>query len=101
MSKVRSRKSLLAAAAATASAAMLSWVVVATAATAAAAGCQVTYTVSSQWGGGFTANVTIKNLGDQVSSWSLKWTFPAAGQSVAQGWNATFTQSGSQVTATN
>ncbi|MET7836961.1 cellulose binding domain-containing protein, partial [Micromonospora sediminicola] len=34
---------------------------------AAAAGCSVTYAVSSQWQGGFGANVTVTNLGDPVS----------------------------------
>nr|BFE61925.1 cellulase family glycosylhydrolase [Dactylosporangium thailandense] len=63
----------------------------------AAAGCQVTYT-TSDWPGGFTAAITVKNLGDAVSSWTLGWTF-AAGQHVDQGWSATYTQSGANVTA--
>src|SRR5690348_14839662 len=67
---------------------------------AAAAGCQVTYAVSSQWSGGFGANVTITNLGDPVTGWTLKWSY-AAGQAVTQAWNATVTQSGAAVTATN
>ncbi|GLX10924.1 cellulose binding domain-containing protein [Microbispora sp. NBRC 16548] len=29
--------------------------------------CRVTYTVTSQWPGGFGANVTIGNLGDPVN----------------------------------
>ncbi|GIF25318.1 hypothetical protein BJ973_003597 [Actinoplanes tereljensis] len=66
----------------------------------AAAGCTVTYTVSSQWPSGFGANVTIKNLGDAVSSWTLVWSF-GAGQTVTQAWNTTLTQSGSSVTAKN
>ncbi|MBB5873582.1 hypothetical protein F4553_007016 [Allocatelliglobosispora scoriae] len=65
---------------------------------AAAAGCRVAYTVPSQWGGGFTANVSITNLGDPVASWRLVWTFPA-GQQVTQAWGATTTMSGSQATA--
>jgi hypothetical protein len=75
---------------------------VATAVTAhaASAGCQVTYTVSSQWTGGFGANVDVKNLGDPLSAWTLRFSF-AAGQTVTQAWNATVTQSGSAVTATN
>jgi hypothetical protein len=36
-------------------------------ASAAAAGCGVTYTVTSQWTGGFGANVDITNLGDPVN----------------------------------
>jgi hypothetical protein len=67
---------------------------------AASAGCQVGYTVSSQWPGGFTANVTVTNLGDPVTSWTLKWSYGAA-QQVLQAWNATVTQSGTAVTATN
>ncbi|HST81201.1 MAG TPA: cellulose-binding domain-containing protein [Kineosporiaceae bacterium] len=74
---------------------------IATAVTAhAATGCEVTYSVSSQWTGGFGAGVTVKNLGDPLSSWTLRWSF-GAGQTVAQAWNATVTQSGSAVTATN
>jgi hypothetical protein len=67
---------------------------------AAAAGCSVNYAVSSQWQGGFGANVSITNLGDPVSSWTLTWSWPA-GQSVTQAWNATLTQSGAAVTARN
>ncbi|MEQ4720314.1 cellulose-binding domain-containing protein [Nonomuraea sp. B19D2] len=67
---------------------------------AAAAGCQVTYTVGSQWAGGFSANVAIKNLGDPIGSWTLRWTF-GAGQTIGQAWNAGVTQSGSAVTASN
>ncbi|GAA4709997.1 cellulose-binding domain-containing protein [Phytohabitans rumicis] len=67
---------------------------------AAAAGCRVTYSVPSQWSGGFTANVSITNLGDPLTSWRLTWAFPS-GQSITQAWNATVTQSGSQVAAAN
>jgi hypothetical protein len=67
---------------------------------AATSGCQVTYAVASQWQGGFSANVSVTNLGDPVTSWALKWSY-TAGQTVTQAWNATVTQSGSQVTATN
>jgi beta-xylosidase len=66
----------------------------------AAAGCQVTYTVTNQWQGGFGADVTITNLGDTLNGWQLSWTF-AAGQTVTQLWNGTVTQSGAQVTVTN
>ena len=67
---------------------------------AASAGCAVTYSVTSQWPGGFGASITLTNLGDPLTGWRLTWSF-AAGQSVTQGWNATFTQSGTQVTATS
>ncbi|MGN9806880.1 cellulase family glycosylhydrolase [Micromonospora sp. L32] len=64
----------------------------------AAPGCAVTYTTSS-WTGGFTANITIKNLGDAVNGWTLGFSFPDAGQRVGQGWSATYQQSGQSVTA--
>ena len=66
----------------------------------AAAGCRVAYTVSSRWPGGFGADVTITNLGDPLSSWTLTWSY-ANGQTVTQAWNATVSQSGTQVTARN
>nr|BFE57532.1 hypothetical protein GCM10020063_020580 [Dactylosporangium thailandense] len=69
-------------------------------ASAAAAGCGVAYKMTSQWQGGFGAEVTITNLGDPVTAWTLGWTF-ASGQSVTQAWNATVTQSGTAVTAKN
>ncbi|GAA3387783.1 cellulase family glycosylhydrolase [Streptomyces roseoviridis] len=68
---------------------------------AAAAGCEVDYTVTSQWQGGFQAAVKVTNLGDPVNGWTLKFALPDAGQRVVQGWNATWAQSGSTVTATN
>ncbi|MEU4420207.1 non-reducing end alpha-L-arabinofuranosidase family hydrolase [Actinoplanes sp. NPDC024001] len=75
-------------------------VVVAMPADAAATGCAVKYTVSSQWQGGFNADVTITNLGDPLSSWTLTWSYDA-GQTVTQAWNTTLTQNGPAVTAKN
>ncbi|MEU0549058.1 arabinofuranosidase catalytic domain-containing protein [Micromonospora sp. NPDC005979] len=71
-----------------------------TGASAAAAGCQVTYAVNSQWQDGFGANVTITNVGDAINGWRLTWNF-AAGQTVTQLWNGSFTQAGAQVSVTN
>jgi aryl-phospho-beta-D-glucosidase BglC (GH1 family) len=70
-------------------------------AAAASTGCSVAYTVQSQWTGGFTAAVTLTNLGSPINGWTLSFAFPTAGQSVTQGWSATWAQSGTQVTATN
>ncbi|GIH16922.1 hypothetical protein Raf01_50940 [Rugosimonospora africana] len=67
---------------------------------AAATGCRVDYSIGSQWAGGFGANVTITNLGDPINGWRLTWSF-TAGQTVTQAWNATVTQSGAAVTATD
>ena len=94
----RARRTVLAAA--TAGAVLTATAFTAIIAQAATAGCQVTYTVASQWTDGFTANVNVTNLGDPVSSWKLTWTFGGS-QKVTQGWNANLTQSGASVTATN
>src|SRR3954453_14220978 len=75
-------------------------VLVALPAGAASAGCSVNYAVSSQWQGGFGANVSITNLGDPLSSWALTWSY-GAGQTGTQAWNTSLTQSGSAVTAKN
>ncbi|MEV4053497.1 family 43 glycosylhydrolase [Amycolatopsis sp. NPDC049688] len=66
----------------------------------AASGCSVGYTKTSEWQGGFGASVSITNLGDAISGWTLEWSF-ADGQQVGQHWNATITQAGTQVTAKN
>ena len=66
----------------------------------AAVGCRVDYAVTSEWGGGFGAAVTVTNLGDRLDSWTVGWAY-ASGQQVTQAWNATVTQSGTAVTARN
>ncbi|MFD5870166.1 cellulase family glycosylhydrolase [Streptomyces sp. NPDC060322] len=66
---------------------------------AAATGCKVDYTVTSQWTGGFQAGVKVTNLGAPLTGWTLGFSLPDAGQKIAQGWNATWSQSGSAVTA--
>ncbi len=73
--------------------------IVTTTASAATTGCSVSYTVQSSWPGGFTGSVAITNLGSAVTSWTLAFTFPNSAQKVIQGWSATWTQSGQNVTA--
>ncbi|MGX7828403.1 PQQ-dependent sugar dehydrogenase [Actinokineospora sp. 24-640] len=69
--------------------------------TAPQAACTVTYRVFSQWGTGFQAEATLTNTGaTPVAGWSVGWTY-ADGQRVTQAWNATITQQGAAVTATN
>lgn len=65
------------------------------------AGCAVHYVVTSQWPGGFGTNVTITNTGTTtINGWTLTWTF-ANGQTISQIWNASDTQSGGSVSASN
>lgn len=65
------------------------------------ANCSVQYTLTNQWPGGFGANVTIVNTSSTtINGWTLAWTF-ANGQTITQIWNASDTQSGGNVRATN
>lgn len=68
-------------------------------ASAAASGCTADYTVTSQWTGGFVAEVSFTNLGDRLTEWTLEFDFPKSGQRVNNGWSATWSQSGTHVTA--
>jgi cellulose 1,4-beta-cellobiosidase len=58
----------------------------------AAAGCRVTYTITDQWTPGFSANLSITNLGDPLTSWRLEWDYANADQRVTQLWNGTVAQ---------
>jgi len=67
----------------------------------AAGGCEVTYTLLSQWQTGFQVGIAIKNTGStELNSWTLKFTFPG-NQQVSSLWNATYSQSGEAMTLTN
>jgi endoglucanase len=66
---------------------------------AAAVGCAATYTIVSQWADGFQANVSFTNLGDPLNGWTIGFDFPTATQGLNNGWNATWSQSGTHVTA--
>ncbi|MEU4571112.1 glycoside hydrolase family 6 protein [Nonomuraea sp. ATR24] len=96
------------------------WAVTATATCVAAAGlvagqttaahaavsCDVVYTpnswTSSPGQGGFTANLTLKNLGDPLNGWTLAFDFPTTTQKYTpSGWGAEISQSGTRVTAKN
>ncbi|HVU67338.1 MAG TPA: cellulose-binding domain-containing protein, partial [Ktedonobacteraceae bacterium] len=63
--------------------------------------CSVHYAITNQWQGGFGATITITNTGSTaIDGWSLSFSFPN-GQTIAQLWNGSYTQSGSTVTVTN
>jgi hypothetical protein len=63
--------------------------------------CQVSYAKTSEWSGGFTANVTVSNTGTSaISGWTLAFSFPGD-QKITSAWNATVTQSGTAVSAVN
>jgi hypothetical protein len=67
----------------------------------AAPPCTVAYRVGGQWPGGFQGGITIKNTSRAaISGWTLQWSF-GDGQAVTQMWNATSSQRGATVSATN
>jgi cellulase/cellobiase CelA1 len=56
--------------------------------------------VVNSWSTGFQAQVVLTNTGTTaISPWTLTWTFPGD-QQITSLWNASFVQSGEQVTAT-
>ncbi|MFG1960183.1 glycoside hydrolase family 6 protein [Nonomuraea sp. NPDC049028] len=77
-----------------------------TTAAQAAVACDVAYTpntwTTSPGQGGFTANITLKNLGDPLTAWTLAFDFPTAGQKyVPSGWGANWSQTATRVTGQN
>lgn len=55
----------------------------------------------NDWGTGATVNVTITNNDSTaINGWTLGWSFPG-NQKITNMWNASYTQSGASVTATN
>jgi cellulose 1,4-beta-cellobiosidase len=75
-------------------------VAVAAAPASAASACQVAYTVSSDWGSGFTAAITITNTGSAISSWTLGYSY-GGNQQLTSGWSGNWSQAGANVTVTN
>ena len=68
---------------------------------AATSSCAAAYSVSTDWGSGFTANLTITDNGTAaITGWTVTYTY-AGNQTLANGWNGNWTQSGKTVTVTN
>ncbi|MGW2824987.1 glycoside hydrolase family 48 protein [Streptomyces sp. NPDC001443] len=89
------------AAAVTALALPLSMLAVGTApAQAATLQCSVDYK-TNDWGSGFTADLTLTNRGtDAISGWALTYAY-TGNQKLVNGWNGTWTQSGTAITVNN
>ncbi|HLL64186.1 MAG TPA: cellulose binding domain-containing protein [Micromonosporaceae bacterium] len=79
---------------------MTGGVVVTAVASAATTGCRVDYKVTNQWPGGFGGDVTITNLGDALTGWTLTWAVEP-GQGITQAWNASVAVTGTTATASN
>jgi hypothetical protein len=62
----------------------------------------VSYSLAGSWPGGFQGGVTItNNSSTAVDGWTLTWTWPSSGESITQMWDASYTQTGTAVSATN
>lgn len=60
--------------------------------------CTVAYAVSNRWSGGFQAGLDLSNSGSSAfNDWTLTFEVPS-GVTVSNGWNGTFSQSGTKVT---
>lgn len=71
-----------------------------TPAQAATVQCSVDYK-TNDWGSGFTTDVTITNRGsDAISGWTLTYDY-TGNQTLTNGWNGTWSQSGKTVTVKN
>ncbi|MER5382798.1 glycoside hydrolase family 48 protein [Streptomyces sp. NPDC002688] len=67
---------------------------------AATVQCSVDYK-TNDWGSGFTADLTITNRGtDAINGWTLTYDY-TGNQTLTNGWNGTWSQSGKTVTAKN
>ena len=70
-------------------------------AVAATSSCSAAYSVQSDWGSGFTASLNITNNGTAaITGWTVTYAY-AGNQTLANGWNGTWSQSGKTVTVTN
>src|ERR1700689_2164430 len=70
-------------------------------AVAATSSCAAAYSVTTDWGSGFTASLTITDNGTAaITGWTVTYSY-AGNQTLASGWNGAWTQSGKAVTVTN
>lgn len=64
-------------------------------------GCTASYRVTSQWQGGFVAEVTVTNTGPaRTRAWTVRWA-AAAGQAINNLWNGEQTMNGGTVSVRN
>jgi len=67
----------------------------------AAAGCTAAYSVATDWGSGFTANLVVTNTGTTaITGWTVTYSY-TGNQALQSGWSGNWTQSGKTVTVTN
>src|SRR3984893_16595183 len=70
-------------------------------AVAATSSCSAAYSVQSDWGSGFTASLNIANNGTAaITGWTVTYAY-AGNQTLSNGWNGTWSQSGKTGTVNN
>ena len=67
---------------------------------AASSGCSVAYQVQSDWGTGFSLNLTVTNNGPAITGWTVSYSY-SGNQTLTTGWSGNWVQSGKAITITN
>jgi cellulose 1,4-beta-cellobiosidase len=68
---------------------------------AATASCSAAYSVVTDWGTGFEISINITNTGSAaITGWTVTYSY-TGNQTLSSGWDATWTQSGKNITAVN
>jgi endoglucanase len=63
--------------------------------------CSAAYSVTSDWGSGFTAAITVTDSGSSaITGWTLTYTY-TGNQTLTDGWSGNWSQSGETITVTN
>ncbi|MCG5211830.1 cellulose binding domain-containing protein [Streptosporangium soli] len=63
--------------------------------------CTVRLTIQSDWASGYVGAIDITNNGAPVNGWTLNFSWPRTWQNLGSGWNAGWTQNGSDVKVVN
>ena len=64
--------------------------------------CALTSSVTNSWSGGYQLQFTVTNSGTTaLTGWSASFMFADSEETIASSWNATLSQTGTQVTAVN
>jgi endoglucanase len=68
---------------------------------AASTSCSAAYSVQTDWGSGFTAQLAVTNNGTSaITGWTVTYSY-SGNQTLQSGWSGNWTQSGENVTVTN
>jgi Cellulose binding domain len=64
--------------------------------------CALTSSVTTSWDGGYQLQFTVTNPGaSAISGWTASFMFADTSEAITSSWNATISQTGTQVTAVN